>query len=587
MADVNLNDRWARIEDGKIHLFSPYDKEMIEDIRSKNRNMRLRPPASNLVWEWNSAGGYWECPDLPENRELIESPLYAFEIEGDGPEFNNQKDDKPWKKLDLGVVAGANGLHPWDYQYECLQFLVWRHGRGFLGLDMALGKSVIAALYCKMKKAHMPAVIICPATLRLQWAKYWADWVGAPVTILSGRRGRPLERGMTYVINWDILGYRKEVTKKVMKNGREVNNKVKEMQKDSWYRFIKQAGFKTAIADEIQFCNNIETVRGKALKEIANAIPNFIPLSGTPIKTKPSQFWLPLNLCDNTRFPKLTTFKRKFCIIKHDGYGDHELPGCKDPKVLHNAIKNVMIRFRKTDVLKDLPEKTRVIVPMEIDSGEWNKRVALFKEETKGIAQSEAIKIEAAVKALMSSAFDIKKAAVMQWLDDYKETNPGKKLVIFAWHRAVVEYIHEYYKNESVLYYGGMSQKNKTAALDKFLEDESCTFFIGNAQSAGTGLDGMQHVCDTTVFIEFTHSPADSDQAEDRVLRPGQKNPVTCFYLPADGTIDMDIMANWDIKREMIDQIVEGKECSSGDDLMQQLFIKYAGPPQKSSRGMF
>jgi SWI/SNF-related matrix-associated actin-dependent regulator 1 of chromatin subfamily A len=587
MATVDLNDRWARITEGKIQLFSPYDQEMVDDIRKRNRNMRLRPPGTDLVWAWCAAAGCWECPDIPENRELIDEPLYAFDIEGDGPEFDENPMDKPWLKLDLGKIMGANGLPPWDFQYECLQFLMWRHGRGFLGLDMALGKSIIAALFCKMKRAHMPSIIICPSTLKLQWAKYWGEWVGAPVTILSGRKGRPLERGMTYIINWDILGYRKEEKKQIMKHGREVTQTVKVVQKDSWFYFIKQAGFKTTIADEIQYCNNVDTVRGKALKEIAQAIPNFIPLSGTPIKTKPSQFWLPLHLCDDSRFPKLSTFKRKFCKLEHTGYGEKELPGCKDPKVLHNAIKNVMIRFRKEDVLKDLPLKTRVIVPMEIDTAEWKKRVALFKEETKGLDRTKAIAIEAAIKTLMSSAFDVKKDSVMAWLDEFKEMNPGKKLVIFAWHRAVVEYIHEYYKKESVLYYGGMSNPQKVKSFETFLNDPHCIFFVGNAQSAGTGLDGMQHVCNTTVFIEITQSPADSDQAEDRVVRPGQLNPVTCFYLPADNTIDMDIMENWDLKREMIDQIVEGKETSDCDDLLSALFLKYAGPMQNSKAGLF
>jgi len=452
---------------------------------------------------------------------------------------------------------------------------------------MALGKSVIAALFCHMRREHQPAIIMCPANLKLQWAEYWKEWVGRPVKILDGQKGYPLEQDISYVVNWDVLAFTKTETKYHKKYGVLQPKKVKVVQPNSWFHFIKRAGFKTSIGDEIQFCNNIESMRGKALKEIAESIPNFIPLSGTPIKTKPSQFWLPLHLVDKDRFPKLKRFQDKYCNIEANGYGEHEQPGCKDPKALHRAVKNVMIRYRKADVLKELPGKTRVVVPMEIDQAAWNKEIAIWKEEHKDIDRTKAFELQNAIKSLMSSAFAVKKKSVIEWIDNYKEINPGKKLVIFSWHRAVVEYIHECYKKESVMYYGGMSNKKKQAAFKRFLEDPECLFFDANIQSGGTGLDGMQHICDTCCFTEISRSPMESDQAEDRLLRPGQEHNVGSFFLPAAGTVDMDIMESWDIKREMVDQIVEGKEVSDDNDLLLNLFNKYAGAPQKPEGGMF
>ena len=136
------------------------------------------------------------------------------------------------------------------------------------------------------------------------------------------------------------------------------------------------------------------------------------------------------------------------------------------------------------------------------------------------------------------------------------------------------------------MYYGGITGKQKALAKTKFQEDPKCRLFIANAQSGGTGLDGFQLVCDTCAFVEMTQSPADSDQAEDRLLRPKQKNSVTCFYLPANDSVDMDIIEIWDNKREMIDKLVEGKEQSDSKDLLMSLFRKYSNIQKFSDKGL-
>ena len=177
---TSTNKRIARLNNGVLQLIFDYDPELAADIKLRNKNEKLRPKGSKLKWRWEPKAKCWQCPDLPENRELLKSELYNFEFEGDGPEFDIVDDDvKPWLDVDIDI-EGANGLKPWDFQKECLQFAMWRGGKAILGLDMALGKSVIASLFCRLHRNHTPAIIMCPATLKLQWAKYWMEWVGAP-----------------------------------------------------------------------------------------------------------------------------------------------------------------------------------------------------------------------------------------------------------------------------------------------------------------------------------------------------------------------------------------------------------------------
>jgi SWI/SNF-related matrix-associated actin-dependent regulator 1 of chromatin subfamily A len=158
----------------------------------------------------------------------------------------------------------------------------------------------------------------------------------------------------------------------------------------------------------------------------------------------------------------------------------------------------------------------------------------------------------------------------MQWVLDFLDS--GRKLLLFAWHRDVVDLIHMALKDYSpAKIYGGMSNQDREAMRQKFITDPACRVMVANIQSGGVGIDGFQEVCSDVAFAEFSHTPNYHRQAEDRLHRSGQHNSVTSYYLVAPGTVDMDAIEVLDDRAKMLDGVLDGKEAADIDLLTELL----------------
>jgi len=96
-----------------------------------------------------------------------------------------------------------------------------------------------------------------------------------------------------------------------------------------------------------------------------------IGISGTPLYSKPIELFPILNLLKPRIFNSRVLFGEEFCDPQVK-WGRVHYSGCHNPKELHRLLKrHVMIRRLKRNVLKDLPNKTRAIVPLELPGAGW------------------------------------------------------------------------------------------------------------------------------------------------------------------------------------------------------------------------
>jgi superfamily II DNA/RNA helicase len=127
----------------------------------------------------------------------------------------------------------------------------------------------------------------------------------------------------------------------------------------------------------------------------------------------------------------------------------------------------------------------------------------------------------------------------------------GRKCVVFAHHRDCIERIQAHFGARAVHHYGGMSDEEKQANVDRFMTDPSCVLFIGSILASGMGitLTCSQHV----VFHELDWRPAMVSQAEDRCHRIGAKGEfILVQHLVLSGSLDA----------RMAELIVEKQELS-------------------------
>lgn len=421
------------------------------------------------------------------------------------------------------------GLRP--YQVDFVKYMIAKKGRAFLGDSMGAGKTISALAWLVYSDAY-PALIVVNAPTKLQWYQQYRDWLkktpGADYRcqILSGQKPYKLDPNVSCIINWDILHH--------------------------WKDALAQFGFKYLVGDEVQAIGNPESKRAIAFRMLSKVIPECVCMSGTPARSKPAQFWTVLNIMMPAEFPNYYKYLYRYCEPKSTPWG-MQFNGASHVQELHYKMSQCLLRRTKEEVMKWLPPKTMEVVPLEIDKtleNEYRDQEAeIYKEGTSDLHQR--------VADLMRTAYALKEKSLLRWVEDFLDS--GNKLLLFAWHRDVVDLLVDSLKKyHPVKIYGGISVAAREAAKTAFIQDESCRVMVANIQAGGVGIDGLQKVCNHVAFAEFSHTPLDHRQAEDRLHRGGQDLPVTSYYLIAPGTVDDDSVEVLDDRAQMLDNALDG-----------------------------
>lgn len=425
-----------------------------------------------------------------------------------------------------------------SYQVDFLKFAAMRNGRVALGDGMGTGKTLQSLAWLAYNRSF-PALIVVNAPTKLQWEKEFRRWLslvpGCPhrVQILYGTRTRKLDKSCSYIVNWDILTY--------------------------WQDELAATGFECLIGDEAQAIGNPESKRALAFRHLAAVIPECIVMSGTPARSRPAQFWTMVSCVEPKMFPTYKGYLWRYTCPKATPWGV-QFEGARNVKELHAKLVSVMLRRTKDDVMKDLPPKTLDVVPLEADAAE----LAEYNTEEAGIAELQGIAAREKLTNLTRTAYAVKEKSLLNWVRCFMESD--EKLLLFAWHRDVVDRLFEELKEYNpAKIYGGVTLQQREAEKEKFIQDSSCRIMICNIQSGGTGVDGFQKVCCNVAFAEFASTSTDMEQAEDRLHRGGQERPVSVYYLIAAGTIDEDMAEALDSKKKVLASVLDGKQASDLD----------------------
>jgi SWI/SNF-related matrix-associated actin-dependent regulator 1 of chromatin subfamily A len=487
----------AEVKSGLLHIrwFSNNKTEwwavltQIKTLEGKNFNPKTKK---------------WTAPDNPENEKKLRQA--GFEIHR--PD-NIKGPSEEWKALSVPEDI-AKKL--WAFQVDALKFVKWRKGRALIGDDMGLGKTVEALSCLKAYDVPDPILIVCPASIKFQ--DQYREWMDRDkIEVLSGRTPHRLDSNWSYIINWDILSTKEKGS------GAEIG----------WVTELLRLSPTMVIGDEIQAIGNSSANRTKAFKRLVRKARGFIGLSGTPVKTRPYQFFTALNLVDSETFPNRWKFYERYCDLKRNGFG-WDYNGISNAEELHTLVRHVMIRRTKDEVLKDLPKKIYTVVPLE----------------------KKATRME----------------AVGDWVEQFIQIVP--KLVVFGWYRETLDYLHDRFKKTSVLLYGGTSDRDRAGALKSFTTDPGTQLFFGNVVSGGVGIDGLQKVCNYAAFAELVDSPKDMEQAEDRLHRIGQTRPVNIYYLVSQDSDEYRRAKDLERKARRIDHVVDGQVKTSAGEVIRK-----------------
>jgi SWI/SNF-related matrix-associated actin-dependent regulator 1 of chromatin subfamily A len=445
----------------------------------------------------------------------------------------------------------------YQYQEEGVQELIKHNGRALLADDMGLGKTIQALEYLRRTPEALPAVVVCPASLKWVWEHQAKLHIKMPSEVIEGtkpKKGRLLTKHNLIIINYDILG--------------------------AWLEHLKEIKPKTLIIDECHYIKSRSAKRTKNIKQISKNVEHLISISGTPLVNRPAELYTTLNILWPKVFHSFWSFAFKFCKPSRRPWG-WEFKGADNLDELHTTLKELgMIRRLKQDVLQDLPDKTREIIQLPLSKkSEYTEAVNDFIGWLQKQSAEKAFKAKKAEKLvkmgyLKRLASQLKMKSVIEWVDNFLESS-DEKLVLFCTHKAIIKKLHEKYQNISVVVDGGTSNKKRKWAVDLFQNKKKVRLFIGNIRAAGVGI--TLTAASKEAFVELDFVPGNVTQCEDRVHRIGQKGAVTIYYLIAKDTIEEYLCEIIQNKQKVVSNVLDGTEKTNKWDIYSQLENKLLG----------
>lgn len=339
---------------------------------------------------------------------------------------------------------------------------------------------------------------------------------------------------------------------------------------------LKEFDADMVIADESQRIKTYDAAQSKAMHELGDQARYKLILSGTPVQTAAIDIWSQYRFLDKTVFgDNFFKFRGRYAIM--GGYGNKKIVGYKDLEGLIKKEHSIAFRVTKDEAL-DLPEQTFETRKIQFNQKEKNLYERIKKDsyaELDGgghitattvltrllrlqqlaggfLVQDDAQKPQLVSRAKLDALGDI--------IEDYV-IGSGKKLVIFARFIAEVKAIMELADKvlpkelKQVAIYGDIMKEDRGDIVKQFQEDPKTVLFIGQIDTAGTGI--TLTAADTCVYYSKNFNYATYSQSLSRIHRIGQRNCCTYIDLEIEGTIDELISKALSRKEDMAKTVVD------------------------------
>ena len=450
---------------------------------------------------------------------------------------------KPSKKLKADLR---------DYQQEGYRWMrrlaEWGVG-GILADDMGLGKTVqtLAVLLDRTKKG--PALVIAPTSVGFNWQRETEKFTPS----LKAHLYRETDRA-------EFLDGVKKNDVVVCSYGLALRD-VEALSKVEWG---------TLVLDEAQFIKNSRSKTSQAIRLIPADWK--LALTGTPMENHLGELWSIFRTVSPGLLGSWDQFRKRFAgpIEKED-----------DPerrKSLSKLIQPFVLRRTKSEVLKDLPERTEINLHVDLSDDERKRydemRLAAVGEldEIVGLPSTndQRFRVLAILTRLRQMACHIglvdesfegesaKLNLLVEKVNELKEE--GHRVLIFSQFTKYLELIRNTLESNSVTYEyldGKTPAKRRQERVDRFQEGNTDAFLI-SLKAGGTGLNLT--AADYVIHMDPWWNPAVEDQATDRSHRIGQTKPVIVYRILATGTVEEQILSLHADKRDLVAGIMEGTQ---------------------------
>lgn len=486
--------------------------------------------------------------------------LDSFENDYEFVKLDNQihsiiKQFKNYKNINISFTKEEDTLLR-EYQKTGIQWMTMLASCGFGGIladEMGLGKSLQTIKYIEKRKQvveNAKFLIIVPTSLIYNWQNEFIKYKSL----------------CTFVMVLDNKKKREDILRKLGEYDVYITTYGLLRQDLSIY---KDFMFDTCIIDEAQNIKNVNAETTKAIKEIQSM--NRFALTGTPIENSVLELFSIFDFIMPGFFRTAHEFKQKYSIKKIE----------EDPELLKKLNQKVapfILRRKKRDVLKELPDKIENNIYVEL-SEEQKKLYVAYLEKTKkeidkvimeeGFMKSQILILSLLTKLrqicidphLLVKEYTGDSAKMDIVLDIIKQNiQNGHKMLLFSQFPSALRIVREHLlKNGIASFYldGSTKSKERMHLVEDFNQNTIPVFLI-SLKAGGTGLNLTS--ADVVIHLDPWWNPQVENQATDRSHRIGQKNVVEVVKIITKGTIEEKIIELQKKKKHLSDSIIEGEE---------------------------
>jgi SNF2 family DNA or RNA helicase len=570
-----------------LQTYEGYNNQLLEwkEKFQTNKNFKLTRPQSEYVIKYHEVTPKIARKNivivenfgekLKETKELnfVPETIWCEKLlcETDkayhiwGKIYDNQKNHAMWipksaiiqeeKTLNREIdYTPYNERPPMEHQKVAIEKLL-ANDRFILADDMGVGKTTSATI-ASLESQSKKILIVCPASLKINWKREIENYTDKKILIVEGGKwGSTFDY---YIINYDIIKNYHTIGEPEI--GEEKNTQ------------IIDTKFDLAIVDEAHYISNTTAQRTKLINDILSRIPKVWLLTGTPMTSRPINYFNLLKIVNSNVTLDWSTYVRRYCggyQFKVNGRKIWNTGGATNLDELRIKTKNIILRRLKTEIL-DLPDKIISPIFLTLSSLDYDSGLQEFIQ----IAQEN--KNKESLTVTINRLMKIRKIISEQKVDYTCEIidrclEQGKKVIVFTNFTMTLDMLHERYKKNSVVLDGRMSKDKRQKSVDRFQSEDKVKIFISNIVAGGVGITLTE--AEVVIMNDLSFVPAHHSQAEDRAFRYGQKKNVMVYYPIFENTIEMIVYNILQKKKNIIDQVMGDGDFSENfaQSLLKQI----------------
>ena len=438
------------------------------------------------------------------------------------------------------------------YQREGMLHLAFTE-RALLADEMGLGKTAqaiaAAALLHRLGKVDR-VLVVAPASLKTEWEEQIRLFTELPYQLVFGERSAR-KAAYEQAPFFTLTNY-----EQVLRDVSLINTVLRP---------------DCIVLDEAQRIKNWDTQTAQAVKQLQSRYA-FV-LTGTPLENRIDEVYSLMSILDPQVLGPLFRFNREFYVLNASGRPE----GYKNLQHLRERIKPYLLRRRKAEVEKELPDRTdrTVFVTME---PEQRSRYAVHEERvarlvaqarTRALSKPESERLQrelSMMRMVCDTPYILDEGCrVCPKLDEVQSllesalSSPGVKVLIFSeWERMLllVQGLCRQMGLDFAWHTGSVPQQKRRSEILRFKNDPACRVFV-STDTGGLGLNLQQ--ASVVINCDLPWSPARLEQRVARAWRKHQVRNVTVVNLVAEESIEARMVETLARKRALAGGVLDGE----------------------------